>query len=179
MGLLSFRQAERSTVGRALKTVRTQLLTLEKRIGRQNVLIARHQARKVRTDMQDWAKERQLNRFREEREDDGGTGYDLSERKPEVAGKKRSMIQILIVCILPVSLIGLAVLIPWLLKRLEVLSADQKGDTSSSALFSETDVVLTELMTSCPSQSHHHDSTHHAPATVSDSCSSGTDWSSF
>ncbi|MBS1089961.1 hypothetical protein JK179_13620 [Gluconobacter wancherniae] len=77
----SFRQAERSTAGRALKTVRTQLLTLEKRIGRQNVLIARHQARKARTDMRDWAKERQLNRFRAEREDDGGTGYDLSKRK--------------------------------------------------------------------------------------------------
>ncbi|MFT9222808.1 hypothetical protein [Gluconobacter oxydans] len=89
------------------------------------------------------------------------------------------MIQILIACMLPVSLIGLAVLIPWLLKRLEVLSADQKGDTSSSALFPETDVVLTELMTSCPTQSHHHDSAHHAPATVSDPGSSGTDWSSF
>ncbi|MBS1089962.1 hypothetical protein [Gluconobacter wancherniae] len=89
------------------------------------------------------------------------------------------MIQILIACMLPVSLIGLAVLIPWLLKRLEVLSVDQKGNTSSSALFSETDVVLTELMTSCPSQSHHHDSAHHAPATVSDPGSSGTDWSSF
>ncbi|KXV67017.1 hypothetical protein AD950_00525 [Gluconobacter oxydans] len=66
------------------------------------------------------------------------------------------MIQILTVCMLPVSLIGLAILIPWLLKRLEGLSADQKGETSSSALSPETDVILTELMTSCPSQSHHH-----------------------
>lgn len=89
------------------------------------------------------------------------------------------MIQILIVCMLPVILIGLSVLIPWLLKRLEVFSAHQKGETSSSTLFPETDVVLMELMTSCPSQSHHHDSAHHAPATVSDPGSSGTDWSSF
>lgn len=89
------------------------------------------------------------------------------------------MIQILTVCMLPVSLIGLAILIPRILKRLEVLSAHQKGETSSSTLFPETDVVLTELMTSCPSQSHHHDSAHHVPATVSDPCSSGTDWSSF
>ena len=86
------------------------------------------------------------------------------------------MIQILIVCMLPVSLIGLAVLIPWLLKRMEVFSADQKGEMSSSAPLPNTDLSSDELMTSCPSQSHHHDSAHHAPATVSDPGSSGTDW---
>jgi len=107
------------------------------------------------------------------------TDYDLSERKPEVAGEKCCMIQILIVCMLPVSLIGLAVLIPWLLKRLEGLSTDQKGEMSSSAPLPNTDLVLTELMISCPSQSHHHGSAHHAPATASDPGSSGTDWSSF
>ncbi|MBS0995878.1 hypothetical protein JK192_15695 [Gluconobacter cerinus] len=89
------------------------------------------------------------------------------------------MIQILIVCMLPVSLIGLAVLIPWLLKRLEGLSTDQKGEMSSSAPLPNTDLVLTELMISCPSQSHHHGSAHYAPATVSDPGSSGTDWSSL
>lgn len=89
------------------------------------------------------------------------------------------MIQILIVCMLPVSLIGLAVLIPWLLKRLEGLSANQKGEMSSSAPLPNIDLVLTELMTSYASQSHHHDSAHHTPATVSDPGSSGTDWSSF
>ena len=99
------------------------------------------------------------------------TDYDLSERKPEVAGEK--------CCMLPVSLIGLAVLIPWLLKRLEGLSLDQKGERPSSTPLPNTDFVLTELMTSCPSQSYHHDNAHHAPATVSDPGSSGTDWSSF
>ena len=107
------------------------------------------------------------------------TGYDRSERKPEVAGENRCMIQILIACMLPVSLIGLAILIPRILKRLEGLSSDQKGETSSSAPLPNTDLVLTELMTSCPSQSYHHDNAHHAPATVSDPGSSGTDWSSF
>lgn len=89
------------------------------------------------------------------------------------------MIQILIACMMPVSLIGPAILIPRILKRLEALSADQKGETSSSALFPETDLVLTELMTSYPSQSHHHDSTHHSSTTASDPGSSGTDGSSF
>ena len=107
------------------------------------------------------------------------TDYDRPEQKPEAAGEKCWMIQILTICMLPVSLIGLAILIPRILKRLEGLSADQKGETSSSAPLPNTDLVLTELMTSCPSQSHHHDSAHHAPATVSDPGSSGTDWSSF
>ena len=107
------------------------------------------------------------------------TDYDRPEQKPEAAGEKCWMIQILTVCMLPVSLIGLAVLIPRILKRLEGLSADQKGETSSSDPLPNTDLVLTELMTSYPSQSHHHDSAHHTPAATSDPGSSGTDWSSF
>lgn len=105
--------------------------------------------------------------------------FQNGSRKPEVAGEMCCMIQILTVCMLPVSLIGLAILIPWLLKRLEGLYADQKGKTSSSAPLPNTDLVLTELMTSCPSQSHHHDSAHHTPAIMSDPGSSGSDWSSF
>jgi hypothetical protein len=57
-GRRSFRQAEKRAAGKEPETIRTELLALERRIRKQEALIHRHQARKARTDMRDWAKAR-------------------------------------------------------------------------------------------------------------------------